>query len=269
MASSAEGGRQLIDDSVLMYFDAGNPRSCTMSSDGIVTAPLVDLSKSRGNAIPVNSPPFATQWNNVNGTIVRNTISFNGSNQYFNVSANQLNVPYYGKTIMCVAQMATNFTTNLFGDPNYGFRAMFGKPDSNIGPLLGRNWNFYVMFDTGSSVWRYHWSTGSGYVSNPLALGNGVWLCGAVTHDLTGVVKFYHNGVNCGTFDYGQPSTFQQYINDPASQERIGALASGPRNNTGAFWRGNISSVILYNRVLSADEIMNNYMVYKSRFHLP
>ncbi len=269
MASSAEGGRQLIDDSVLMYFDAGNHRTINMTQSYIpVTYPINDLSRSRGSANPVNSPGAYQVWNNTDGTVVRNTILFNGSNQYFDVSANQLNVPYYGKTIMCVAQMSTTFTTGLTGAPNYGFRAMFGKANST-GVQLGRNWNFFVMID--GSVWRYHWSTGSGYVSNSLPIGNGSWLCGAVTHDLSGVVKFYHNGVNYGTLDYGQPSTFQQYIYNASALERIGASGYNPATgyDSGGYWKGNISSVILYNRVLSEDEIMNNYMVYKRRFNLP
>jgi hypothetical protein len=249
--------RRIVNDSIIMYFDAAKSVSNLNSS-------FLELSKSSGKASFVNSPSYSS--------LGGGSYAFNGSNQYMDTSYSQLNVPYTGKTIMVCAYLATNFNSGLQSAPNYGFRNMFGKPNST-GNQLGRNWNFYVFDDNTGNGYQYHFSSyNSGGVSGYLPktglnkVIQGSWIVASYTQDSTGLCSFYHNGLV--TFTYS--GELNQYIYHPNDGERIGSQATGVSGyNAGGFWKGNISTVLIYNRGLTADEIYQNYEVYRYRYGLP
>ncbi len=252
----------VIDDSIIMYFDAANARSATSSI-------FYDLSKNCGSSRTFTNNP-------VYSTLGGGSYTFNGTNQYMETTYSQLNVPYTGKTIIACGYLSTNFDLNIQGIPNYGFRAFFAKPNSTgtpVGQNIGRNWNFYIYNDNTGNGYQYHWSC---YLSaglstylpktGPNAVVPGSWVVGAFTQDATGLCTFYHNGVVAGTYS----ATFQQYYNHPTDGERIGASATGVSNyNGGAFWNGNIATVLIYKRGLTEAEIRKNYNVYSYRYGLP
>jgi hypothetical protein len=250
--------RRIVNDSIIMYFDAAK------SSSNVDSTTFLDLSKSSGKTGFVNSPVY----NSLGG----GSYNFNGSNQYMDVTYSQLNVPYDGKTIIVCAYLATNFNSGLQSAPNYGFRNLFGKPNST-GNQLGRNWNFYVYDDNTNNGYQYHFSSYnsaglSGYLPktglNQVVQGS--WIVAAFTQDSSGLCSFYHNGLVTATYS-GQ---LQQYISHPSDGERIGAQGTGASGyNSGGFWKGNISTVLIYNRGLTADEIKQNYNVYRYRYNLP
>jgi hypothetical protein len=249
--------RIVVEDSIIMYFDAANPNS-------IDPTIFLDLSKGSGYAIGANSPIYST--------LGGGSYEFNGSNQYMNTTYSQLNVPYVGKTLMVCAYMSPTFATGLQGIPNYGFRNVIGKPNST-GLTLGRNWNFYVYDDNTGNGYQYHFSCNnsaglSGYLpkTGDNAVAPGRWFIGAFTQDSLGLCSFYHNGILMATYSGG----LTQYINHPSDGERIGAQATGASGyNSGGFWKGNISTILIYNRGLTADEIKQNYNVYSYRYNLP
>lgn len=248
----------VVEDGIIMYFDAANARSATSSI-------FYDLSKNCGY-----TRSFAN--NPVYSTLGGGSYTFNGTNQYMETTYSQLNTPYTGKTIMVCAYLSPTFDASIQGIPNYGFRGIFTKPNSS-GPTLGRNWNFYIYNDNTGNGYKYHFS-GEGAMSlsdylpktGPNAVVPNSWFVGAFTQDATGLYTYYHNGVVAGT----NSGTLTQYYNHPTDGERIGASATGASNyNAGAYWKGNISTVLLYKRALTEAEIRKNYNVYSYRYGLP
>jgi hypothetical protein len=252
----------VIDDSIIMYFDAAKEYS---NRDSI----WYDLSRKCGKTSFVNAPGYST--------LGGGSYTFNGSNQYMDTSYLQLNVPYTGKTIMTCAYMSPTFNTGLLplsSAPNYGFRAMFAKPNST-GLTIGRNFNFYIMLNS-SGLYQYHFSSeGAAGLSSNLPstgdnrVGEGRWIIAAFTQDSTGLCSFYHNGVVAGTYS----GSLTQYIYDPSRPvdgERIGTSGVNQIGyNGGAWWKGNIATVLVYSRGLTPDEIRKNYNVYSYRYGLP
>lgn len=248
----------VIDDNIIMYFDAANARSGTNSI-------FNDLSKNSGGVTSfANGPAYSTFGGG--------SYTFNGSNQYMDTTYSQLNVPYTGKTLIVCAYLSSTFDTSIQGIPNYGFRAVLAKPNST-GPTIGRNWNFYVFNDNTGNGYKYHFSAeGAAGLSNylprtgPNAIVPNSWFVGAFTQDSTGLCSFYHNGMVVGTYS----GTLTQYYNHPNDGERIGSSATGVSGyNGGGFWRGNIATVLLYKRALTELEIKRNYNVYSYRYGLP
>lgn len=248
----------VVDNNIIMYFDAANSRSATSSV-------FYDLSGNSGNTTSFSNSP-------VYSTLGGGSYNFNGTNQHMDTTYSQLNVPYTGKTIMTCAYMDPDFNIGLSNAPNYGFRSMFGKPNSS-GPTIGRNWNFYVMRNS-SGLYQYHFSAeGATGLSNNLPstgdnrVGPGRWFVAAFTQDSTGLCSFYHNGVVTGTYS----NFLSQYYYHPSDGERIGAQAYTPSSgyNSASWWKGNIATVLLYKRALTSDEIRKNYNVYSYRYGLP
>ena len=247
----------VIDDSILMYFDAAKEYS---NRDSII----YDLSKNCGQTSMANGTTYSTFGGG--------SYTFNGSTQYMDTTYSQLNVPLTGKTVMACVYLSSTFTSSLAGAPNYGFRLIFGKPNST-GPTIGRNFNFYVMW-TSPNTYQYHFSSeGAAGLSNALpttgdnSIGPNRWVVAAFTQDSTGLCSFYHNGVVAGTYS----GTLQQYIFHPSDGERIGSQAYTPSSgyHAAGYWRGNIATVLVYSRALTPDEIRKNYNVYSYRYSLP
>ena len=126
----------VVEDGIIMYFDAANAKSATSSI-------FNDLSKNCGYTRSfANNPLYST--------LGGGSYTFNGTNQYMETTYSQLNTPYTGKTIMACVYLSPNFDLNLQGIPNYGVRAIFTKPNSTgtpVGQNIGRNWNFYIQND--------------------------------------------------------------------------------------------------------------------------
>jgi hypothetical protein len=94
-----------------------------------------------------------------------------------------------------------------------------------------------------------------GQVAGATILSLNTWYFGAVTYSSTTGWKLYLNGVQDGS--NGDTTTFT------GNQEiSIGSYSTG--NNL----TGRIGSAFVYNRALSATEIMQNYNATKGRFGL-
>jgi hypothetical protein len=96
----------------------------------------------------------------------------------------------------------------------------------------------------------------------------GSWCC---IHDIIDYTNtkslIYINGVNVTTLNQVPASSMTSAQGSPANTINIGA-ARISSNYKFLLQNGRISSVKLYNKVLSASEILQNYNVQKSRFGL-
>jgi hypothetical protein len=96
------------------------------------------------------------------------------------------------------------------------------------------------------------WST----VVSTTSLALNTWYCGAVTFDTTNGWKLYVNGNQEATS--ASTTTFTG----------TGGIYIGSYNAASNLFNGRIATALVYNKVLSAAEILQNYNAQKSRFNL-
>jgi hypothetical protein len=86
------------------------------------------------------------------------------------------------------------------------------------------------------------------------------WVQLSVTVNSTNPIRLYINGI--------EPS-YNFQTNGPSSLSyTAGPFSLGARNNTIEFLQGSIAQVQIYNRALSATEVLQNYNATKTRFGL-
>jgi len=119
----------------------------------------------------------------------------------------------------------------------------------------------WILETLGSNAYFFI-ANGSNLYSGLIAFSTGVW-----TH-LVGVyngsfVTIYKNGV------IGTSTVTSVAVNNSALKINVGALySSGGVEGGDGRWNGRISNVRLYNKGLSAQEVLQNYNALKSRFNL-
>lgn len=158
-------------------------------------------------------------------------IVFDGTNDYVDTNSNSLITGTNPFTIESI----TNKTAGSYG-------AILG----NYGPGYNQLWWASAGLYLGGDL--YH----SDY-SNTMA----GWHYSAVTRDSSGNAKLYRDGilVNTTILTASVPSNINW---------RIGANVNGG----GEPFTGNIPVIKVYNNVLTADQIKQNYQQYKTRFNL-
>ena len=158
-------------------------------------------------------------------------MTFDGTNDYVETNSNSLITGTNPFTIESI----TNKTAGSYG-------AILG----NYGPGYNQLWWASAGLYLGGDL--YH----SDY-SNTMA----GWHYSAVTRDSSGNAKLYRDGilVNTATLTASVPTNVNW---------RIGANVNG----AGEAFTGNIPIVKVYNNVLTADQIKQNYQQYKTRFNL-
>jgi hypothetical protein len=107
----------------------------------------------------------------------------------------------------------------------------------------------------GSTLYAGHngsWTT----VASSTSLALNTWYFGAVTFNTTTGWRLYVNGNLESTS--ASTTTFTG----------TGGILIGAFNDAGNLWNGRIASIGVYNRALSASEILQNYNAQKSKFGL-
>jgi hypothetical protein len=202
-----------------------------------------DLSGNGYNGTLTNGPTF----NSGNG----GSIVFDGTNDYvtgsglssFDLSTNQnysictwIN-PTFADT------SATSSAIFNYSGPGASFLRTYLRWE---GTSLG----FYL--DTadsgGGSAWRF----------KPTFAAN-TWNCLCFTHTSANTGLYYFNGISYApTIAASNPKTG---VTGFAATIGYGSVNS-------YYWRGNIATISIYDRVLSPQEILQNYNAQKSRFNL-
>jgi hypothetical protein len=221
-------------DGLKLYLDAGKGLSYSGSGSN-----WVDLSGNYNNGFLTNGPTY----NSANeGTIV-----FDGTNDYISFNTQPLS--------------SSAFTVIL----NVKFSS-FTTHNSASRRLVAINGTGY----TGNTFSLFISSTGQiGYI-----LGNGT----SNTEDYTNNVnspnlelnKWYHI---CMTFNGTQKKIYiggNLYATNNSSTSFTNPLNNklliGSYNGTGGCLQGSIGTVHIYDRALSDTEVMNNYVIYSSRY---
>ena len=229
------GAPPIVTNGLVLNLDAGNSKSYPGSG-----TTWTDLSGNRNTGTLTNSPTFNRDGG---GNLV-----FNGTTQYVDCGNNSI-----VNTAVNTCTINVWFKQTVSAAP-YRFLTNKGPSDAdeNFG-LAVHYTNSKIYFDVG----------GSGpYIDTTYLYALNIWYNVCVTHNRiagSSTLKLYINGTEI-------PSTTVQPTLTPATNNSNFIVGSG-RSNSFPF-PGNISIVNLYNRALTASEVLQNYNALKSRFNL-
>jgi hypothetical protein len=223
-------GPTIVKDGLVLYLDAANSKSYPTSG-----TTWSDLSGNGNNAELINNPTF----NSLN-------------NGYFEFVTDdfgriQNNILLDTQTPTVEVWIKTNATTQN------GF--WFEKGTVNTQ---------YSLFQEGSIIqWRQRLTNGnlvnlSTTTANFININNWYQVVGTF---ISGNRRLYINGLLVNS------DTLSGTIAINSGGMSIGVYG-GYSGSRGYYYNGNLSNVRIYNRVLSADEVLQNYNATKGRFNL-
>jgi len=222
------GGYNIVTDGLVLSLDAANPKSYPRSG-----TTWRDLSGNGNNGSLVNGPTF----NSGNG----GSIVFDSANDYVNFNLINLSNIF---TINIVAKAATGSGTNVLLCPSSN------NVDNWIAIANSKTQMYFTEFADFNNV-AFNGNT-------TIDTSNNVWYSFTATCNVN-TASLYVNGNFDGSttvgFNIGAWS---------GSNSSIGRRAGGGAS----YFSGSIALVQAYNRVLSAQEILQNYNAQKGRFGL-
>ncbi len=191
-----------------------------------------DISRGRNNGTLINGPAYSS----ANG----GSIVFDGTNDYSSiVNTPSLVTNTVTVNMWCYAKSINTFQTPFSAEPG-----------------LGSGLNGYGFRQRGDNTWWWVIGyEGSGVVVST-SLSQNTWVNLIGTYNGTTLV-LYKNGIQQGTA--GGAGRTVNFINNLT----IGMLPSG-----NDLFLGNMASFQIYNRALSATEVLQNYNATKTRFGL-
>jgi hypothetical protein len=233
---SAFGGPNIIDDGLVLYLDAANVDSYPGSG-----TTWTDITRGGNNGTLTNGPTFNTG----NG----GSIVFDGVNDYVDCGGN------------VKPTVAISVNTWIY------FNSSFGVGNRYLSDWHQNNtqdrWIFYT---TGTNQISWYIDTvgqpEGGTTAYTITLNTWVNLCGTYDSTISGGInaqKFYVNG---------QLYASSNKINSLNTGSITSTIKLGGQVSAGGYLNGRISTTQIYNRALSAQEILQNYNATKSRFGL-
>lgn len=247
MASSISGGKSIIRDGLVFYIDAANPRSYPYTSSG----PLwKDLSKNLYDGANSLSPTYSSTY--------QGNISYNGTSNYTtfptNIGVNGLATAtfcfwiyiYTNQTIPFINRYDTNS-----GSLNVDF----------IGTQPGTTKPFARCL-LGTLNNRTDW------ISNSELVNLNTWnhVVFTINNPSSSVSLYFNNqskDLTATTVGTGAGSTINVSSTTPWTLARGVGVSGSP-----VYSQITISNIAVYNRVLTVDEIDQNYNVGRYRFGL-
>ena len=230
------GGPSIIrDSSLVLDLNAADRNSYVSGS-----TTWNDLSGNNYSGSLTNSPTF----DGTNG----GSIVLNGTTQYVNLGNNNLGVELQNKSgCVWVYQTATPAIPAGIIDKDF---------DTNATTYGG--WGFWITSANKMSFWV---QGSKDLVDTGTAITNNTWQHIAFSYNYSAKsVSFYLNGIFTSTIT---DATIVEKVSNTTSL-KFGAIRAGSSN----FFAGRIANTLVYNRALSAAEILQNYNAEKSRFGL-
>jgi Concanavalin A-like lectin/glucanases superfamily len=242
--SISDGPKITKDSSLIVNLDAANKKSYL--GTGTNWTNLVN----KKNGILTNSPSF-------NSSNQGSLVFTRASNTYIDYGAVSGSFTSFTVIVWFYPTNIANYENVL--DCNYAYNGTTG----NIGPRL-------EMTAGGNLAWVYSNSTTNNmfyYAQDIITSGMtaNTWYCTAITYDGTGNSSItYLNGLNTGKSrtTTGSPTGFIGVMNNL----RIGQGFSLNSQTAERGFDGRVSSVQIYNRVLTSSEVYNNFVANRGRF---
>ena len=234
---------KIVTNGLILNLDAANKKSYSGTGTN-----WYDLSRNKYTAIQIGAsfPSFNSSTND---------FTFNGTSQY-------LRVPFTGSitdhTVIAWCKLATLTPTgSSAGEGVVGIGV-----DGNQGPTGG--FLTLVYNETTAKRWQNQSSNAiQAVVSSPDETSTS-YLMMAITYTTNSYI-IYRNGVVIGSSTAYSPYTFTN------GQMIIGTrhfIDSNYTSVSNGYFNGNISVVQVYNRALTATEVLQNYNALKGRFGL-
>lgn len=223
------GGPDIITNGLVLHLDAANSKSYPGSGTS-----WFDLSGNNNHGTLTNGPSYSSANN---GSIVAD-----GSNDYVDVS--------------------NNF--NLSNMTLLGW--------IYIDSTIASSWRgiFYTASGPASGGWWIGYNVGTGLAcgfgpnyqprrDSSVQLSYNTWHMIGFTINNTSKITtgYYNNALSFGTFSFANV-TAGNNLN----------IFRGNSNSDGEYFKGRVSSLYIYNRVLSSAEISTNYNMLKGRYSL-
>ena len=226
------GNRSIVTSGLTLCLDAGNLKSYPTSG-----TTWTDLSRNGNNGTLVGGPTFSS----LNG----GSIVFNGTNQYVDCGVSTISLPINITLSAWINQSSTNAYRNIITKEGAtAFTLDYGLSTSPNG-------NLYFWFDNGG--FRIHETS-----TNSINSINIWYHVTAVYNDTNNTVQMYVNGVQI----YTQTETVSLLAHSNSK------LFVGWRNLliSEQSFVGKINQAQIYNRALTASEVLQNYNATKWRF---
>jgi hypothetical protein len=235
---SGKSGPDIVENGLVLCLDAANK----FSYPGTGTT-WTDLSGNSNNGTLTNGPTFSA------GNM--GSILYDGADDQIDCGNNSsLNI-------------STNLTlgiwvkfNSLSSDPNLISKQWCSGNQFSYSWAVLSDGRIYYGFDSDGQCSSI---TGE-YTSTNTVCTTGIWYCLNIVHTSTSI-NLYSNGISIpGTLagSYGTIYTSTVPVRLGVYRNLSGAFAS--------YLSGNISNVQIYNRALSATEVLQNYNATKSRF---
>jgi hypothetical protein len=230
----------IVTDGLVLNLDAGNPASYPGSG-----TTWNDLSGNGNTGTLTNGPTF----NSSNG----GTIVFDGTNDYVSITN--------PSTIR-----NQNFTVSVWINPDTQNATIISIIDFDHAGTPNQGWVMQSEEATGNRYYYFAWHDGSTFQPvGSYGIGRGIQITTSVWQNLTyskngATLIAYKNGSQIYTATAGNGN-----VNYAANKNLhvAGCVSSLTRN-----FKGSYPNTLIYNRALSAAEVLQNYNVQKSRFGL-
>lgn len=226
----------IVTDGLVFYVDAGNSKSYDGVSGGTTWTDLVGGNNGTLTNMETNPANAGYVYDSLNG----GSIAFDGTNEYVDCGANNL---FSGNTSFSLSGWL-----NVKTHSSYGLALYIGNAALKQSAWIG--WCDVAQTGTAQTI------GGGLYGSN---LGSGVeentgWHNVTLTYD-TSSLKLYIDG------------SFTNSRSDSGANISSSSIRLG-RSNTGTTYdyNGDSSSFLIYNKELSAAEVLQNYNALKNRF---
>ena len=234
---AVEGGPNVIYDGLIFCSDAANTKSYVSGS-----TTWNDLTSSQRSGTLTNGPTFDTGGG---GNIV-----FDGTNDYVTFG-NALNTGQNFTVTAWIKPGAISIRNCIVGN-SYPYVGRQGWIFSTATGYVGLTNTFFLSIGTDVS---YRTAANSSITPN-------IWNFVSATVSNGGTIALYVNGVETS---YAGSSLTTGTITYTTNEFHVGLRYT---QNNYDFFKGNISVVNIYNRVLSSIEILQNYNTTKTRFGL-
>jgi hypothetical protein len=229
----------IIADGLVLNMDPANRASTIPSTSTLKTFNTLDTTIS-------GSIVTDATW--ANGTPP--TFNFDGSDGY--ILTNYLGISAVTKCTISIWAKTSNLNLDLF---LYGNRAD-SPTNHGIAGQTYSNGNFYSYVSTSSYV---YWTMSFNRLSNDTWF-NYVFIFDGSQSTNSDRVRIYTNGISVS---YTKSGTFPSVLQ--TSDKGIEFAKDQRQTNP---WNGDIGNFQIYNRALSANEVLHNYNALKGRFGL-
>ena len=229
------GPKNIVTENLIYAIDAANPDSYISGSTS-----LNNQIANQNNGVITNGVGF----DDANG----GSLNFDGADDYIELgsidSTNPLSL--YGQTDFSIEVW---INSNLTGDD---YQRILDKSDAGSGT------NGWSIFQRPASKYTYLYIDATGvstYVDSSLT--SGIWRNYLWTRKGT-TTKLYVNGSLVDT----------EFVTKSVPSDTTGMRIGSWNHTTGREYNGKISNIKIYNKELSAAEVLQNHNALKSRFGL-